>query len=167
MLQALNVQSVDIVSTVGAKIIVNRKRFSTVRAGPLLSLMLKESIHTFFSDHSQILKWRLPVWVLRCIPAFLLHDILTGKIRTFIAVLISVFPPLPAENNPTVFRAELRLMIIRPVAALTGIILNQGHGTNVTVQPTGGDHFRFKQCAHSFTDLNCFLMYSTRFLSIA
>lgn len=104
--------------------VMDRKRSAAARAGPLLPLLLQESIHSFFPDHPQVLQWRFPMRILRSIAILLFHYILAGIIRTFIAIPISVLSPFPAEYDPAVPGTEFRLVVVRSIASLTRIILN-------------------------------------------
>ena len=106
--------------------------------------MLQVSIHPAFPNHPQILQRGFPMRILRSVAVFLLHDILAGIIRTFVAVFIAIFSPLPTEDYATMHRTKLRLVIIRSIAPLTRIILNQSLRTDITVQSTWSYHFRFE-----------------------
>ena len=88
--------------------------------------------------------WGFPVRILRGIAILLFHHILAGIIRTFIAIPISVLFPFPAKNDLTVLGAKIRLVVIRPIAALTGIIFNQSLRADITVQTAGSYHFCFE-----------------------
>ena len=84
------------------------------------------------------------MWILRGVAGLLLHDILAGIVRTFVAVLIAIRPPLSAEDNAAMPRAKLRLVIIWPVAPLAGIMLNQSLCTDITVQAARRNHTSFE-----------------------
>ena len=106
--------------------------------------MLKKSIHSFFPDHLQVLKRGFPVRILRGVSVLLFHDIFTGIIRTFITVFIPILYPFPAKNDFAELSTKLRLMIVRPIAALTRIIVNQGLQTDIAVQPARSHHICFE-----------------------
>ena len=113
--------------------VMDRKRSAAVRAGPQLPFILKKSIHPFSPDHLQVLQGGFTVRILRGIAVLLFHDMLAGIVRTFITIFIPIVYPLPAENDLAVLSTKVRLMIIRPIAALTRIIFNQGLRTDIAV----------------------------------
>lgn len=106
--------------------------------------MLKKSIHPFSPDHLQVLQGGFTMRILRGVSVLLFHDMLTGIIRTFITIFIPIVYPLPAENDLAVHSTKVRLMIIRPIAALTRIILNQSLRADITVQTARSHHILLK-----------------------
>ena len=124
--------------------VVNRVWASAARTRPLLLLIFQKSIHPFIPNHPQILKRRFPVRILRCISDLLLHDVVTRIVRAFVTVCISVLSALSAENDAAVFRAELRLIVIRSVAPLTWVVVCERLRTDIAVQSARSDHFCFE-----------------------
>ena len=80
--------------------------------------------------------------ILRGIAVLLFHDMLTGIVRTFITIFITIVYPLPAKNDLAVLSTKVGFMIVWTIAALTRIILNQGLRTDITVQTARGHHIR-------------------------
>lgn len=95
-------------------------------AYPLLTLLLQKRIHTHLANHPKILYRRFSHRILRSIPGFFLHYVLTGIIRTLVAIYVPILLPLLAKNNSTMFGAELRFILIWSIAARTWVFLDMG-----------------------------------------
>ena len=120
---------------------VDGDNMAALPAGPLPALFLQKSFHAQLPDIAKILFRRLAERILRCIAGFLLRYVFTRIIRTFIAIIVSVFFPFAAENDTALFRTEFRFVLIRPVAAGTGIRFCQRPFAEAAVKPAGGNHF--------------------------
>ena len=99
-------------------------RAAAVQTGPNPAFLFQKRLHTLFTDHTEILQRGLPQRILGSVPILLLHNVVTRIIRAFVTIGITVVPPFFAEDNSAAVGAEIRLVLIRPIASRTGIVLN-------------------------------------------
>ena len=123
---------------------MDRDGAAAFRAAPFFTFFFYKFFHTHLSYVTDILDWRFGQRISVCVTGFLFHDIFAGKIGTFVAEPVSVFSSMTAQYYAASSGAEFRLVVIRPIAACTGMLFSLCISAQTAVEAAGSDHIGSK-----------------------